>query len=157
MDAIEQKTSEKKEKGYAPTVIRYTVYVNKYQHTHTYIYIYLFFKKICVCMFLRSSYAYLYNSRPLKLDPPWSDSHRRRSRVALPASSSGCGSWSGLSAKPRAGAGWTSAGTTTQGRFHGGWHGWLPNSATASSVWERTKRKPRPGSAAGARDDHQPA
>ena len=66
MDAIEQKKSEKKEKGYAPTVIRYTVYVNI--NTHTYIFfIYIF---LCVCMPLRSSYAYLYNSRPLKLDPP---------------------------------------------------------------------------------------
>ena len=27
---------------------------------------------------------YLYNSRPLKLDPPWSDSHRRRSSRAKP-------------------------------------------------------------------------
>ena len=42
MDAIEQKTSEKKEKGYAPTVIRYTVYVNINTHTHIYIYIYIF-------------------------------------------------------------------------------------------------------------------
>ena len=40
MDAIEQKTSGKKEKGYAPTVIRYTVYVNI--NTHIYIYIYIF-------------------------------------------------------------------------------------------------------------------
>ena len=45
MDAIEQKTSEKKEKGYAPTVIRYTVYVNI--NTHTYIYIFIYFY-VCV-------------------------------------------------------------------------------------------------------------
>ena len=68
MDAIEQKTSEKKEKGYAPTVIRYTVYVNINTHTYIYIYIYLYIF-MCVCMFLRSSYAYLYNSRPLKIGP----------------------------------------------------------------------------------------
>ena len=41
MDAIEQKKLEKKEKGYAPTVIRYTVYVNINTHTHIY-YLYIF-------------------------------------------------------------------------------------------------------------------
>ena len=47
MDAIEQKTSEKKGKGCAPTVIRYTVYVNINTHTHIYIFIYIF---LCVCV-----------------------------------------------------------------------------------------------------------
>ena len=47
MDAIEQKTSEKKEKGYAPTVIRYTVYVNINTHIYIYIFIYIF---LCVCV-----------------------------------------------------------------------------------------------------------
>ena len=46
MDAIEQKKSEKKEKGYAPTVIRYTVYVNI--NTHTYIYIFYLYIFMCV-------------------------------------------------------------------------------------------------------------
>ena len=43
MDAIEKKKSEKKEKGYAPTVDIYTVYVNI--NTHIYIYIYFY---VCV-------------------------------------------------------------------------------------------------------------
>ena len=49
MDAIEQKTSEKKEKGYAPTVIRYTVYVNINTHTYIYIYMYLY---IFMCVYV---------------------------------------------------------------------------------------------------------
>ena len=44
-----------------------------------------------MCMPLRSSYAYLYKSRPLKLDPPWSDSHRRRWLSARCWSFSACG------------------------------------------------------------------
>ena len=51
---------KKKEKGYAPTVIRYTVYVNINTHTHIYIdkciFISIF---LCVCVPLRSSHAYL--------------------------------------------------------------------------------------------------
>ena len=46
MDAIEQKKIGKKEKGYAPTVIRYTVYVNI--NTHIYIYILFIYFYVCV-------------------------------------------------------------------------------------------------------------
>ena len=69
MDATKRKNSQKKR---LHTYSRYTVYVNINIYTYK-INIYLFIY-MCVCMPLRSSYAYLYNSRPL--GPP--DSHRRR-------------------------------------------------------------------------------
>ena len=80
---------KKKEKGYAPTVIWYTVYVNINTHTHTYIDKCIFisiFLCVRVCLYDLAMPIYLYNSRPLKLDPPWSDSHRRRSSRAQPVS-----------------------------------------------------------------------
>ena len=96
---------------------------------------------------LRSSYAYLYNSRPLKLDPPWSDSHRRRSWTGPSTRSS-------VSAASRSGWGrqlggaWKScAGTMPRVRGRKGWPASCGN-------WWRTWRR-RPGSAAGARDDHE--
>ena len=88
--------------------------------------------------------AYLYNSRPLKLDPPWSDSHRRRSWTGPSTRSS-------VSAASRSGWGrqlggaWKScAGTTPRVRGRKGWPASCGN-------WWRTWRR-RPGSAAGARD-----
>ena len=145
MDAIEQKKSEKKEKGYAPTVIRYTVYVNINTRIYIYILIYIF---LCVCMPLRSSYAYLYNSRPLKLDPPWSDSHRRRSWPAPCTRSCVSGGWRSGWRGLLAGAWRTFAATTWRAPGH---QGWPASCANCSRTWRR-----RPGSAAGARDDHEP-
>ena len=159
MDAIEQKTSEKKEKGYAPTVIRYTVYVNINTHTYIYICIYIF---LCVCMFLRSSYAYLYNSRPLKLDPPSSDSHRRTSSPARCTSSWGSGAWRGEYTGRLAAAWRTCGGTMPPGHGPEGWLAWWASYARACKgrqwTWKAqwTKTLTRPGSAAGAREDHQP-
>ena len=95
-------------------------------------------------LLLRPCLSPLYNSRPLKLDPPWSDSHRRRS-------------WTGPSTRSSVSAASRSAGEGSSAVLESrapaprpecvGRKGW----PASCGNWWRTWRR-RPGSAAGARD-----
>ena len=133
MDAIKRKISKKK---WLHTYSRYTVYVN----INIYIYIYIY---LCVCLYdLAMPICIILDP----LEPLIHIEGRRWTGTCW--SSWGCAAWRRHWAKQPAGA-WGKFGTTAP--TVPGPRAWP---ATCGLCWQSCKS--RPGSAAGARDEHEP-